>query len=171
MNNYSEAALQSMGLMPHRKTVDEIISFSSWTRKADLHTLIRAQTTPAPPAVTTMWRIAKGSPVLSIVRCNMGICIMNVSSVIEGGGEEGADKNLPVEQYLCREEMGVWTMKYLTSAEGSTKNNAHLTQASDLDNYPIPKYNEFVPTVVWDSINKYKELYLAKYLPDNTTLT
>ena len=62
-------------------------------------------------------------------------------------------------------------MKYLTSSEGTHKHNAHLKQASDLSNYAISKYNELVPTLVWDAISIYKDLYLAKYLPGNSTLT
>ena len=171
MSVYSDEQLESMGLKQHRRDIDEIISFSHWTRKADLHTAIRAQNVPGRPAVANMWRIAQGTPLASVVRCNMGICIMHISAVVPGGGTDGTDKNLPVESYLCKEEMGVWTMKLLTSADGSHKHNAHLKQASDLSNYSIAKYNEFVPTLVWDAISAYKELYLAKYLTDNTTLT
>ena len=67
--------------------------------------------------------------------------------------------------------MGVWTKKYLTSSEGNHKHTAHLKQASDISNYAIEKYNEFVPTVVWDAISIYQDVYLNKYLADNTTLT
>ena len=171
MDIYSESQLESMGLRPHRKDIDEIISFSNWTRKDDLHAAIRAQNVPARPAVANMWRVAQGTSIINVVRCNMGICIINLSAVVPAGMENGNDKNLPVESYLCKEQMGVWTLKYLISAEGSHKHNAHLKQASDLSNYSISKYNELVPTLVWDAISIYKDLYLAKYLPANSTLT
>ena len=62
-------------------------------------------------------------------------------------------------------------MKYPTTAEGSHKSNAHLKQASDLNNYSIPTYNEYVPTQVMNAVTKYKDLYYAKYHPANATLT
>ena len=67
--------------------------------------------------------------------------------------------------------MGVWAKKYLTASEGNLKSNKHLKHASGMDNYPITGYNNYVPKLVLDSVNKYKELYLNKYLPDNSTLT
>ena len=171
MSVYSDEHLESMGLRQRRPTIDEIISFSHWTRKADLHTAIRAQNVPGRPSVANMWRFAQGTPLTNVTRCNMGICVINISAVVTGGMENGNDKNLPVESFLCKKEMGVWTKKYLTSSEGSHKHNAHLKQASDLSNYSISKYNEFVPTLVWNAISIYKDLYLAKYLTANTTLT
>ena len=171
MNVYSDAELLTMGLIPQRTDIDEIISFSNWARKDELHNFIKAQTTPTPPTVTDMWRREKGTQVQTAVNCNICICIMNITAVLEGEGEEGADLNLPVERYLCREEMGMWAKKYLTASEGNLKSNKHLKQASGTDNYPITRYNDYVPKLVLDSVNKYKELYLNKYLPDNSTLT
>ena len=168
---YSETHLQSMGLQPHRKDIDEIISFSNWTRKDDLHAAIRTQNVPNRPSVANMWRVTQGTSIMNVVRCNMGICIINISATVPAGMDNGNDKSLPVESYLCKEQMGVWTLKYLTSAEGSYKHNAHLKQASDISNYAVSKYNERVPTVVWDAISSYKDLYLTKYLPANSTLT
>ena len=155
MNTYSNSQLEVMGLTPHRLNVDKIISFSSWARKVTVHAAIRAQNVPGRPTVDNMCRVAQGTPLVSVTRCNMGICIIKISAVVPGGMPNGTDKNLPAEYYLCKEEMGVWTMKYLTSAEGSHKNNAHLRQASDLNNYSISKYNEFVPTQVMDAVNKF----------------
>ena len=148
MNTYSNSQLEGMGLTPHRTNVDEIIRFSNWPRKVTLHAAIRAQNVPGRPEVDDIWRIAQGTALMSVTRCNMGICIIRITAVVPGGMPNGTDKDLPAEYYLCKEEMGVWTMKYLTSAEGSHKNNAHLRQASDLNNYSISKYNEFVPPML-----------------------
>ena len=101
----------------------------------------------------------------------MGICIINLSAKVPGGRTNGQDKNLPVQSYLCHKEMGVWTKKYLTSSEGNHKHNQHLKQASDITNYAIEKYSNYVPTVVWDAISIYQDVYLNKYIAENTTLT
>ena len=171
MDVFSDEQLESMGLKQHRRDIDEIISFSNWTRKAALHVAIRAQNVPGRPAVDSMWRFAQGTPVNSATRCNMGICIINLSAVVPGGRANGTVKNLPVQSYLCHKEMGVWTKKYLTSSEGNHKHNQHLKQASDISNYAIEKYNEYVPVVVWDATSSYKDVYLNRYLANNSTFT
>ena len=159
MDTYCITQLEAMGLEPKRQTVDETPTFSAWTRKAILHAAIKAQNTPDRPVTDDMWRYAKGTHVVSSVRCNMGVHIIKISCIVIAGNQDGSDKPLPDEYFLCKAETGVWTMKYLTTAEGSHKSNAHLKQASDLNNYSIPQYNEYVPTQVMNSITKYKDLY------------
>ena len=171
MDNYSNSQLEAMGLEPHRQGVDEKLRFSNWTRKAALHAAIKAQNQLDKPDTVDMWRIAGGNTVVSAVNCNMGIHIIKISAVVPGCNANGSDIALPDEFYLCKKETGVWTVKYLTAAEGSHKSNAHLRQASNPDNYSVSKYNEYVPTQVMSAINTYKELYYTKYHPNNATLT
>ena len=149
---YSNSQLETIGLEPLRPQEDEKPKFSDWPRKATLHAAIKAQNQTDKPTVDEMWRIAKGNSVVSSVYCNMGIHIIKIQAVVTGGGVGGTDKPLPDEFYLCKEEMGVWTIKYLTTSEGPHKQNAHLKQASQKDNYSVPDYNNYVPTQVMGAI-------------------
>ena len=115
METYSNTQLEAMGLEPQRPTVDERPRFSEWTRKAILHAAIKAQNTPDRPETDDMWRYALGTNVVSAVRCNMGVHIIKISRVIPGGNQNGTDKALPDEDYLCKKETGVWTNKMLIS--------------------------------------------------------
>ena len=130
MAAYSNAQLETMGLEPQRDRVDKKPTFSDWARKLALHTAIKAQTQDDKLALDELWRTAKGNSVVSSVYCNMGIYIIKIQAVVTGGGAGGTDKPLPDEFYLCKEEMGIWTVKYLTASEGPHKQNAHLKQAS-----------------------------------------
>ena len=171
MDTYSNSQLEAMGLEPRRTELDEFLKFSDWQRKATLHAAIKNQNQPDKPGTEEMWRYAVGNTVVTAVRCNMGIHIIKISAVVPNGNTNGTDKALLDEYYLCKKETGVWTVKYLTAAEGNHKSNAHLKHASNKDNYSITKYNEYVPTQVIDAINTYKDLYYAKYHPGNDTLT
>ena len=131
---YSNPQLETIGLKPQRTTLVEKPKFSDWTRKAVLHAAIKAQNQADKPTVDEIWRTAKGNSVVSSVYCNMGIHIIKIQAIVTGGGVGGTDKPLPDEFYLCKEEMGVWTIKYLTSSEGPHKQNAHLKKASQKDN-------------------------------------
>ena len=171
MEDISPTQLEAMGLEPQRATVDERPMFSDWTRKAILHAALKLQAVADRPKTDEFFRFAKGVHVVSSVRCNMGIHIIKISCIIPAGNGDGTDKALPDEYYLCKKETGVWSMKYLTTSGGSHKSNAHLKQTSELNNYCISQYNEYVPTQVMNSITKYKDLYYAKYQPGNLTLT
>ena len=129
MEAASEAQLASMGLRAQRKDIDEIISFSQWDRKVALHRAIKLQNVPARPSVDNMWRQEQGNGAGYNTKCNVGICIINISAAVPGEGTRGAPKDLPGQSYLCKEEMGVWSKKYLTSSNGPTKYNQHLKQA------------------------------------------
>ena len=96
----------------------------------------------------------------------MGIYILKVSCVVVKGGANDVDKALADEYFLCKEEMGVWTLKYLTVKEGSHKNNVHLKQASPTETYAVKDNNKYM-----ESVEKYKTLYNNKYKPDNAKLT
>ena len=170
MEAASEAQLASMGLRAQRKDIDEIISFSQWDRKVALHRAIKLQNVPARPSVDNMWRQEQGNRAGYNTKCNVGICIINISAAVPGEGTTCAPKDLPGQSYLCKEEMGVWSKKYLTSSAGPTKYNQHLKQASDMERYSIEDYCNYVPNVVWDAVNTYKNLYLAKYIGQNSTL-
>ena len=156
MDVASEAQLASMGLRSQRKGIDEILSFSQWDRKTALHRAIRLQNMPARPSVEDMWRQEQGNQAGYNTKCNVGICIINISAAVPETGPRGAPKDIPVQSYLCKEEMGVWMKKYLTSSDGPTKYNQHLKQASHMDMYSVPQYCNYVPNVVWDAINIYK---------------
>ena len=155
MGTYSNPQLEAMGLVPHRNGVDERLPYTKWDRKAVLHAAIRATNQPDKPLNDDMWRIAAGNNVITAVRCNMGIYIIKISTVIPNGNTNGTDKPLPDEYYLCKKETEVWTLKYLTSSEGNHKSNSHLKQASNSDNYSVSTYNEYIPTVVMDAVDAY----------------
>ena len=104
MDTYSNSQLEAMGLEPQRPTVDERPGFSAWTRKAILHAAIKAQNTPDRPETDDMWRYAKGTHVVSSVRCNMGVHIIKISCIIPSGNPDGTDKALPDKYYLCKAE-------------------------------------------------------------------
>ena len=84
-----------------------------------------------------------------------GVLHAAIRATVPNGNTNGTDKPLPDEYYLCKKETGVWTLKYLTSAEGNHKSNAHLIQASNSDNYSVSTYNEYIPTVVMDAVDAY----------------
>ena len=172
MAAYSNAQLESMGLEPSQGANHEFVTYSNWTTKNRMHIAIKASTAqPKKPGVAQMWRHAQGNTVVSSVYCNMGIYILKISCVVTGGATNGEDKPLADEYFLCKEEMGVWTLKYLTVSEGAHKNNSHLKQASTKDNYAIQDYNSYIPTQVLGSVEKYKTLYYNKYIGANATLT
>ena len=129
MAAFSDTQLESMGLEPENTATHQVLSHSDWPTRTQMHTAIKAQTQADKPKVVDMWRTAKGNTVTTSVYCNMGIHIIKISCVVTGGGVGGADKPLPDEYYLCKEEMGAWTIKYLTASEGPHKQNAHLKQA------------------------------------------
>ena len=169
MEVISKAQLEAMGLEEKRTDIDEVPTLSSWPRKAILHAAVKAQNTVDKPRVDKIFRYARGNTVSTAVRCNMGIHIIKIQASVTTGNEDIVE--LPDEFYLCKEETGVWTMKYLTSAKGTHKHNAHLKHASDVQTYSIPDYNEYVPTEVLNAAEKYKALYQIKYGGDNPTLT
>ena len=169
---YSNTQLESMGLEPDQGANHEFVTYSDWTTKNLMHAAIKASTAqPNKPKVAQMWRHVQGNIVISSVYCNMGIYIMKISCVVTGGGLNGVDKPLADEYFLCKEEMGVWTLKYLTASEGPHKSNSHLTQASQKDNYSVPDYNSYLPTQVLGAIEKYKALYYTKYIAGNALHT
>ena len=157
--------------MPHRPEVDERFVFSSWDRKATLHAAIIATDQPGKPAGNPLWRFAGGNNVVSAVRCNMGCHIIKIEAIVPGGNTDGTDRALPAEHYICKKETGEWSLKYLTSSEGTHKTNSHLKQASEQDNYSIMSYNQYVPFQVMNAVNDYKTLYYNKYKPANDSLT
>ena len=160
MAAFSNTQLKSMGLEPDQGGIHERVTYSDWPTLNLMHAAIKAQTAQTDkPRVAEMWRHAKGNTVVSSVYCNIGIHIIKISCVVTGGGVAGADKPLPDEYFLCKEEMGVWTLKYFTVSEGPHKNNSHLMQASQKDNYSVPDYNNYLPTQVLGAIEKYKTLY------------
>ena len=125
MAAYSNAQLESMGLEPSQGANHEFVTYSNWTTKNWMHIAIKASTAqPKKPGVVQMWRHAQGNTVVSSVYCNMGIYILKISCVVMAGANNGEDKPLADEYFLCKEEMGVWTLKYLTVSEGSHKNNS-----------------------------------------------
>ena len=172
MGDYSQAQLEAMGLCSIRTNLDEQIDFGKWDDRRNFHTFIKATTNQADkPASEVMWRCEQGNNILTAVRCNMGIHIIKLTAVVPGGNTDGTDKPLADEYYLGKKETGVWSLKYLTSAEGPHQKNSHLTQASNSDNYSVRDYNKYVPKQVMDSMDAYKTLYFNKYHPDNATLT
>ena len=172
MATYSNEQLESMGLEASQGANHEFVNYSNWATKTLMHTAIKGSTIqPKKPGVARMWRQAQGSTVISSVYCNMGIYILKVSCIVVKGGANDVDKALADEFFLCKEEMGVWTLKYLTVSEGSHKNNVHLKQASPSETYAVKDYNKYIPTKVMESVEKYKTLYYTKYKPDNAKLT
>ena len=172
MGDYSQPQLEAMGLCPFRVNLDQHIRYGDWDQRRNFHTLVRAANNQEDkPLSTVMWRTKIGTNVPTAVRCNMGIHVIKLSAIIPGGNDDGTDKDLPEEYYLCKKETGVWTLKYLTSAEGSHKQNSHLTQASNSDNYSVANYNQYVPKQVMDAMNIYKTLYFNKHHPNDNNLT
>merc|ERR1712030_265164 len=172
MAAFSNTQLESIGLEPDQGNIHERITYSDWPARNCMHIAIKASTAqPNKPRVAEMWRHAKGNTVVSSVYCNMGIHIIKISCIVTGGGLNGIDKPLADEYFLCKEEMGVWTLKYLTASEGPHKNNSHLRQASTKDNYSVPDYNNYLPTQVLGAVEKYKTSFYNKYIGANTLLT
>ena len=131
----------------------------------------RNKNTADKPRVEEWFRFARGTTLVTAVRCNICVHIIKIQATVIAGNTDGTDKRLLDEYYLCKKETGVWTLKYLTSAEGSHKHNSHLKHASDTQSYSISSYSEYIPTEVFNSSEKYKDLYYAKYTRGNTNLT
>ena len=103
--------LKTMGLNPKRAALDEHIGFSKWTKKKDLHRKVKAQTGTADKPDAEVWfRHEKGTTCSSAVRCNVCIYIIKVQATVKKGGEDDADKDIPAEYYLCKEETGAWAV-------------------------------------------------------------
>ena len=73
-----------------------------------------------------MWKTAKEAMLANAVNCNMGIHTVKLTAIVPGGNDNGTDKVLPPEYYICKKETGVWTKKHLTFSEGDHKSNSHL---------------------------------------------
>ena len=99
--------LKTMGLNPKRATLDEHLGFSKWTKKKELHRKVKAQTgTTDKPDADVWFRHEKGTTCSTAVRCNVCIYIIKVQATVKKGGEDDADKDIPAEYYLCKEETG-----------------------------------------------------------------
>ena len=106
MAAYSNAQLESMGLEPSQGANHEFVTYSNWTTKNRMHVAIKASSAqPKKP------KVAQGNTVVSSVYCNMSIYILKVSCIVTEGATNGEDKPLADEYFLCKEEMGVWTLK------------------------------------------------------------
>ena len=168
----NESQLEAMGLQPKRGNTDEYLGFSSWARKLQLHTAVKAQTGTSDKPQTDEWfRHEKGTTCSEAVRCNICVHIIKVQATVTAGNTNGTDRRLPDEYYLCKKETGVWSLKHLTSAEGSHKHATHLKHAADPQTYSVPSYTEYIPTEVSNSTGKYIDLFFAKYTANNPRLT
>ena len=86
MAAFSNTQLESMGLEPSNAATHQVLAYSDWATRTQMHTAIKAQTQDDKPKVADMWRTARGNTVISSVYCNMGIHIMKISSIVTGGG-------------------------------------------------------------------------------------
>ena len=103
-----------MGLCPNRENLDQHLKYADWANRRNFHTFIKDTTNqPEKPGSELMWRCEQGNTILTAVRCNAGVHIIKLSAVVTGGGTDGTDKPLADEYYLCKKEIGVWSLKYL----------------------------------------------------------
>ena len=167
-----DSQLAAMGLQPKRTDVDERLGFSKWTRKRALHTAAKAQTgTTDRPDAEEWFRSEKGATNANAVRCNVCIYIIKIQATVIAGEDDGRDKRLPDEHFLCKKETGDWAVKYLVTSADVNKKASHLRHAADPSTYSIPQYSDYIPTKVFEAASKYVALFLAKYGPDNANLT
>ena len=139
----NDSQLAAMGLHPKRGNTDERLGFSAWQRKVELHTAVQAQTGTTDKPQTEEWfRHERGTTCAEAVRCNVCVHIIKVQATVTAGNENGSDRRLPDEYYLCKKETGDWSVKHLTSSEGSHKRASHLKHAADPQTYSIPTYSE-----------------------------
>ena len=173
MGDVPESQLEAMGLCPIRENQDQRLGYGKWAERRTFHAHIKSvvNTQSDKPKSTDMWRYEAGNNLLTAVRCNMGIHIVKLNAIIPEGNTNGSDKALPDEYHLCKKETGIWSKKYLTSAEGPHQRNQHLTQASNSDNYSVREYNNYVPKQVMDAVDTYKTLLYNKHVLTETTLT
>ena len=106
MGTPSDIQLHDMGLTP-KSQADEPLGWGSWTRKTDIHTAILASDQPNKPVTNPMWKTAKEAMLANAVNCNMGIHTARLTAIVTGGNDNGTDKVLPDEYYICKKETGV----------------------------------------------------------------
>ena len=164
--------LKTMGLNPKRATLDEHLGFSKWTKKKELHRKVKAQTgTTDKPDADVWFRHEKGTTCSTAVRCNVCIYIIKVQATVKKGGEDDADKDIPAEYYLCKEETGAWAVENLVTSEGTHKDATHLKHAADPKTYSIPNYFEYIPSAMITASKKYIQLFVTKHKTANEKLT
>ena len=95
-----DSQLAAMGLHAKRGGVDESLSYSSWERKLELHTAVKAATgTSDKPKADVWFRYEKATTNTNAVRCYVSIYIIKVQATVVAGNTDGTDKPLTDEYY------------------------------------------------------------------------
>ena len=166
----TDVQLHDMGLSP-KDHADEAPSWSQWDRKADLHAAIIASDQPNKPTGDLLWKSVRDATATGTTSCNMCIHIARLTGIVIGGNEDGTDKVLEEQFYICKKEAAVWVKQYLSFSDGDSKSTQHLKQASGKENYSIPTYNTYVPIQVRAASDEYITKYYNKHKGTNQRLT
>ena len=163
-----DSQLAAMGLHSQRAGVDECLGFSNWPRKSAVHQAVKAQTgTMDRPNAEEWFRTERGVTNTNAGRCNVSIYVIKIQATVIAGEDDGTDKRLPDEYFLCKKETGEWAVKHLVTSPDINKKASHLRHAADINTYSIPGYSHYIPIKLFEAANKYVALFLAKYGPDN----
>ena len=141
-----DSQLAAMGLHSQRTTVDECLGFSNWTRKRAIHQAVKAQTgTTDRPDAEEWFRTEKGVTNSNAGRCNVCIYIIKIQATVIAGEDDGTDKRLPDEHFLCKKETGDWAVKHLVTSPDVNKKASHFqflnTRIISLQSYSKQQIN------------------------------
>ena len=95
--------LHDMGLTP-MDPADDSPAWSAWQRKLDIHTAVVASDQVNKPTGPLLWKTAKEAITTNMVSCNMCIHTIKLTCIIPGGNQDGTDKVLADEIYICKNE-------------------------------------------------------------------
>ena len=149
----TEAQLRTMDLQLKGEN-DEVLSYSQWDRKRDVHTLVKeTYQSDKPRDDGNWWRLAQRlDPQYSdTAKCNLLIVCARLIAHVPEGGANNADVDIPEEGFLVKKKMAEWSIKHMYFAKAASKKSCHLDVAASKSSYSIPNYDTYVPIQVLDA--------------------
>ena len=103
----------------------EVLRFSQWDRKSEVHTLIKlTYQSDKPIDDGNWWRIALSTdPQFSdTAKCNLLIVVARLKAFIPQGGPANADLDMPEEGFLVKKKLAEWSKKQMVFTKAAEKN-------------------------------------------------
>ena len=155
------AQLRTMDLQL-KGDIDEVLRYSQWDRKREIHTLVKkTYQSDKPIDDGNWWRIALSTdPQFSdTAKCNLLIVVARLKAFIPQGGPANAYLDMDEEGFLVKKKLAEWSKKQMFFTKAASKKSSHLDVAAPKSSYSIPNYDGYIPIQALDAIQFINEFY------------
>ena len=169
MSEPTAVALAEMGLLSRASTIQTtIVGIGDHVRRRAILDKFINKHKDDPMMCNVMWS-ADNNLAIAPSRCNGNLVLLEMGArVSQSGAQQAID--IPNIYILPRKALGEWSQKYLKVAHSHYKGHDRVL-ITEPAKCKIPRFFDYVPKLVYDSVDEEITKFVEANAPDNPGLT